>query len=106
MTSEYYYHYLCTALADGHRWRRQADETAKKDESLEQELCKDKDAGEWFRLVAGEGDNCRDVIQCTASVRVLLIINMELDNAFSYEELCSLLPRLQYYYSVQLLFFL
>lgn len=59
---------LYTAVADAHRWRRQADESPKKDDSLEQELCKDKDAGEWFRLVAGEGDNCRDVIQCTASV--------------------------------------
>lgn len=60
--------YIGAAVADGHRWRRQAEETAKKDESLEQELCKDKDAGEWFRLVSGDGDNCRDVIQCTASV--------------------------------------
>ncbi|KAG8291524.1 hypothetical protein J6590_058293 [Homalodisca vitripennis] len=41
--------------------------TTKKEESFETELCKDKDAGEWFRLVAGEGDNCRDVIQCTSS---------------------------------------
>lgn len=57
-------------MADGHRWRRQADDS-KKEESLEQELCKDKDAGEWFRLVAGDGDNCRDVIQCTASVSVI-----------------------------------
>lgn len=40
----------------------------KKDETFEQEICKDKDAGEWFRLVAGDGDNCRDVIQCTSSV--------------------------------------
>lgn len=43
------------------------EETSKKEESFEVELCKDKDAGEWFRLVAGEGDNCRDVIQCTSS---------------------------------------
>lgn len=51
------------------RIKRQSDEsTTKKEESFEQELCKDKDAGEWFRLVAGEGDNCRDVIQCTSSV--------------------------------------
>lgn len=64
------YIYCHIVLADGHRWRRQADDS-KKDESLEQELCKDKDAGEWFRLVAGEGDNCRDVIQCTASVSVI-----------------------------------
>ncbi|ETN67708.1 hypothetical protein AND_000413 [Anopheles darlingi] len=49
------------------RVKRQAEETTKKEESFEKELCKDKDAGEWFRLVAGEGDNCRDVIQCTSS---------------------------------------
>lgn len=45
------------------------DDKDKKEETYEQELCKNKDAGEWFRLVAGEGDNCRDVIQCTTSVR-------------------------------------
>lgn len=44
------------------------DAAPKKEDSFEAELCKDKDAGEWFRLVAGEGDNCRDVIQCTSSV--------------------------------------
>ncbi|KAM8708088.1 hypothetical protein ACLKA7_015115 [Drosophila subpalustris] len=50
------------------RVKRQATtEEPKKEESFEKELCKDKDAGEWFRLVAGEGDNCRDVIQCTSS---------------------------------------
>ncbi|XP_055707047.1 chitin deacetylase 1 [Phlebotomus papatasi] len=49
------------------RVKRQSDDSSKKEESFEQELCKDKDAGEWFRLVAGEGDNCRDVIQCTSS---------------------------------------
>ena len=38
------------------------------DDSFEKELCKSKEAGEWFRLQAGEGDNCRDVIQCTSSV--------------------------------------
>ncbi|KZS21112.1 Uncharacterized protein APZ42_012228 [Daphnia magna] len=37
------------------------------DDSFEKELCKAKEAGEWFRLQAGEGDNCRDVIQCTSS---------------------------------------
>lgn len=49
------------------RVKRQ-DDKDKKEESYEQELCKDKDAGEWFRLVANEGDACRDVIQCTTSV--------------------------------------
>ena len=57
------------------RYRRQADSDSsnKKEESFEVELCKDKDAGEWFRLVAGEGDNCRDVIQCTSSVSYLFL---------------------------------
>lgn len=57
-------------LVDAVRVKRQqeADSTTRKEESYEAELCKDKDAGEWFRLVAGEGDNCRDVIQCTSSV--------------------------------------
>lgn len=51
------------------RFKRQATEEPKKtEETFEKELCKDKDAGEWFRLVAGDGDNCRDVIQCTSSV--------------------------------------
>lgn len=45
--------------------KRQSED--KKAEDFEQELCKDKDAGEWFRLVANEGDSCRDVIQCTTS---------------------------------------
>ncbi|CAG2053972.1 unnamed protein product [Timema podura] len=49
------------------RVKRQEPEPIKKEESFEVELCKDKDAGEWFRLVAGDGDNCRDVIQCTSS---------------------------------------
>lgn len=53
------------------RVRRQEATETKKEESFEAELCKDKDAGEWFRLVAGEGDNCRDVIQCTSSVSTL-----------------------------------
>lgn len=56
-------------VAHGIRVKRQTEEgSTKKEETFEQELCKDKDAGEWFRLVAGEGDNCRDVIQCTSSV--------------------------------------
>lgn len=61
---------FCTEFATANRWRRQAEEV-KKDDNLELELCKDKDAGEWFRLVAGDGDNCRDVIQCTASVSAI-----------------------------------
>lgn len=54
--------------------RQSEDSTKKTEESFEKELCKDKDAGEWFRLVAGDGDNCRDVIQCTTSVSLLFYI--------------------------------
>lgn len=59
--------FVCIFPANALRVKRQ-DEPNKKEESYEQELCKDKDAGEWFRLVANEGDACRDVIQCTTSV--------------------------------------
>lgn len=56
------------------RVKRQSDDTTKKsEESFEKELCKDKEAGEWFRLVAGDGDNCRDVIQCTSSVSLFYL---------------------------------
>ena len=37
------------------------------DDETERKLCKDKSAGELFRLKEGE-ENCRDVIQCTAAV--------------------------------------
>ena len=43
--------------------RQETDE-----EELERQLCEGKGAGEWFRLETGK-DKCRDVIQCTASVR-------------------------------------
>lgn len=57
--------------AHGARTKRQSEETStKKDEPYEQELCRGKDAGEWFRLVDKDGDTCRDVIQCTSSVSV------------------------------------
>lgn len=61
-----------------HRIKRQQQaedkDKDKKEENFELELCKDKDAGEWFRLVGGEGDNCRDVIQCTSSVSTYSIL--------------------------------
>ena len=50
-----------------------APQEADEDE-LERQLCSDKGAGEWFRLETGK-DKCRDVIQCTASVRTLFTIN-------------------------------
>lgn len=55
------------SVCAAHRVKRQQEEP-KKEESFEKELCKDKEAGEWFRLVANDGDSCRDVIQCTSSV--------------------------------------
>lgn len=42
------------------------------DDEKFKELCKDKSAGELFRLKAGK-DNCRDVIQCTAAVRSVAV---------------------------------
>jgi hypothetical protein len=69
-TFDYYNNFGCTrewiecTETRSNRVKRQED---KKEDSFENEICKDKDAGEWFRLVAGEGDNCRDVIQCTSS---------------------------------------
>lgn len=63
------YDYIIILISCFSVFAQQTEETApKKEDSFEAELCKDKDAGEWFRLVAGEGDNCRDVIQCTSSV--------------------------------------
>lgn len=52
-------------LGHGARIKRQQDAD---EEELERQLCEDKGAGEWFRLETGD-DKCRDVIQCTASVR-------------------------------------
>lgn len=63
--------------ANAIRVKRQDDKSEKKsEESFEQELCKDKDAGEWFRLVANDGDSCRDVIQCTTSVSLLRFVHI------------------------------
>ena len=44
------------------------------DISQEKKLCADKTSGELFRLQAGK-DNCRDVIQCTAAVRELFLVD-------------------------------
>ena len=46
---------------------------AQDDLSQEKKLCADKTSGELFRLQAGK-DNCRDVIQCTAAVRELFLV--------------------------------
>ena len=43
-------------------------QTYEEEKELERQLCQDKGAGEWFRLESGE-KKCRDVIQCTVSVR-------------------------------------
>ena len=56
--------------------RQSDDKKEKSSEEYQQELCKDKDAGEWFRLVAKEDDGCRDVIQCTTSVCDKCFINV------------------------------
>ncbi|XP_063608497.1 chitin deacetylase 1-like isoform X1 [Penaeus indicus] len=51
-------------IAAAERVKRQAvsDTTEDESEAFKRELCKDKGAGEWFRLSLGD---CRDVIQCT-----------------------------------------
>lgn len=72
-------------IANAIRVKRQDDKSDKKtEESFEQELCKEKEAGEWFRLVANDGDSCRDVIQCTTSVRleIHVIFNVICDDGF------------------------
>ena len=50
------------------RVKRQESED---EEELERQLCEDKGAGEWFRLETGD-DKCRDVIQCTSSVGLVV----------------------------------
>lgn len=68
----------CDSLLSRIKRQQAATSEPKKEESFEIEICKDKDAGEWFRLTAQDGDSCRDVIQCTSSVsigiRIIIII--------------------------------
>ena len=64
--------YLSVSL-DNYRIKREDID----DEDLEKQLCLDKGAGEWFRLETGD-DKCRDVIQCTASVRSSFIFILNL----------------------------
>lgn len=77
-------------------------------EEYEKELCKEKEAGEWFRLVAGEGDSCRDVIQCTSSglqaIRYRIVLFLVLlfyphhhrTILFSTKQHCEAVVRSQY----------
>lgn len=58
----------CDSLLSRIKRQQASTSEPKKEESFEIEICKDKDAGEWFRLTAQDGDSCRDVIQCTSSV--------------------------------------
>ncbi len=51
--------------------QQQQDGDKNKKEDYETEICKDRDAGEWFRISPKEDDSCRDVIQCTSSVRIM-----------------------------------
>ena len=55
--------FVFSTVLGGRVKRQETDE-----EELERQLCEGKGAGEWFRLETGN-DKCRDVIQCTASVR-------------------------------------
>lgn len=60
----------CDSIFSRVKRQQAATSEPKKEESFEIEICKDKDAGEWFRLTAQDGDSCRDVIQCTSSVSI------------------------------------
>lgn len=72
------YYFFFSLSVNATRVKRQDKDGEKKtEESFEQELCKDKDAGEWFRLVANDGDSCRDVIQCTTSVSDLIRLGQQ-----------------------------
>ena len=44
------------------------DVVCQDDDEVKKKLCKDKEAGELFRL---SGADCRNVIQCTAAVRTV-----------------------------------
>ena len=56
----------------GYRVKRQDSDD--EEEDTQKKICEEAgaEAGEWFRLQAGE-DKCRDVVSCTASVRNILI---------------------------------
>ena len=58
---------MCSFSASAFSGVRVKRQETEDEEELERALCKDKGAGEWFRLETGD-DKCRDVIQCTASV--------------------------------------
>ena len=68
----------CDSLLSRIKRQQASTSEPKKEESFEIEICKDKDAGEWFRLTAQDGDSCRDVIQCTSSVSKMQYIQISL----------------------------
>ena len=79
--------FIISALVSGFSGYRVKRQEAEDEEELERALCKDKGAGEWFRLEQGE-DKCRDVIQCTASVSFIQFIQIptvELWGPWRYE---------------------
>ena len=62
---------LFTAEAfSGYRVKRQSQDEDE-EEDTQKRICREAgaEAGEWFRLQAGK-DKCRDVVSCTASVRI------------------------------------
>ena len=61
----------------GYRVKRQ-DSDDDDEESTQKKICAEAgaEAGEWFRLQAGE-DKCRDVVSCTASVRVITFSKLQ-----------------------------
>ena len=67
----WYFHFHFCFSADafsGYRVKRQDNDD--EEEDTQKRICEEAgaEAGEWFRLQAGN-DKCRDVVSCTASVR-------------------------------------
>ena len=71
-TNEYKFSFQVDAFS-GYRVKRQDSDD--EEEDTQKKICEEAgaEAGEWFRLQAGE-DKCRDVVSCTASVRSILML--------------------------------
>ena len=71
-TDKFYFHFSADAFS-GYRVKRQDSDD--EEEDTQKRICEEAgaEAGEWFRLQAGN-DKCRDVVSCTASVRNLMLL--------------------------------
>ena len=70
--NEFKFYFQVDAFS-GYRVKRQDSDD--EEEDTQKKICEEAgaEAGEWFRLQAGE-DKCRDVVSCTASVRIIFIL--------------------------------